>query len=135
MGDPRKEILLSFVKYIVDSDCQGMLIDSEISEELIDEWLEKNPIKKTPKPAFRPKGRAAPPMRRRESESNWERFLEDCDDALSEIRELPDRCNARDGWHDHVSSMREWAEQNNHVTDPMIESLDRILAGVSKWSH
>mgnify|MGYP001559998341 CR=1 FL=1 len=60
-------------------------------------------------------------------------FIRACDVALTDITDLPDRCNAAESWEEKVEGMRSWAEENEHVTDAMWSALEAISEGAAKW--
>jgi len=64
---------------------------------------------------------------------DWETFVDSCEDALTDIEQVSDRCDAKESWEEKVTGMQEWARDNEHVTERMTDALDRIVSGVSRW--
>jgi uncharacterized coiled-coil DUF342 family protein len=64
----------------------------------------------------------------------WQDFAEMCEATLAVIDELPDRAeDFRESASETVQSMKEWAEEHEHVTDKMVTALENIDEGASKW--
>lgn len=60
--------------------------------------------------------------------------LEMCDDIIMEIGELPEQAEEfADSVENTVFDIRNWIEDNNHVTDRQLSALRNIRAGVRKW--
>jgi len=65
---------------------------------------------------------------------DYEEAIELCDDILSSLEDLPEHAeDFSDSVHEKVTSMRDWIDENERVTDKMISALENIQSGVSKW--
>jgi len=67
------------------------------------------------------------------SSSDWKGFIAQCDDLLTDIADLPDRCSAKEDWENMVDDWKGWSEDHQHVTEKMENALDRVREGVEKW--
>jgi hypothetical protein len=134
----RRELLEHFLWWIVSNEYDNVIHDDDFREEIIREYFEMNPDSMNDQavsvPAKNKPDRAARAAARRSQRTDWEDFVERCGEALLEIEDLPDKCNAKDSWYEKVESMRDWAEENEHVTQTMKESLTNILEGALKWA-
>jgi hypothetical protein len=145
VSSSRRELLEEFCKHLEATG--GGLIDEESIEEVITSFLQtrpglegsrkvmrmswKDPGKAKPRPAW------IPPSKRgiqKPSSSNWESFVDDCEDCLSDIGQIAsDECASQDGWRDTVEDMQKWAQEKKHVTSGQEQHLERIWEGVRKW--
>lgn len=63
-----------------------------------------------------------------------EEAIEQCDNILELIEELPDRAeDFGDSIRTKVESMREWIVEHDHVTEAQQQSLDNMENGVLRW--
>ncbi len=130
-----RDQLTAFVKFVVDQDSGALLEDEEIAEELIDEFVKKQPKSTTASgryPSLRP-NRANKPKSLPRRSSRWEDFVDECEDLLTDIGEISDKCQAKDSWSDQTQNMQTWARENEHVTEPMLDAFNNIAEGVGKW--
>jgi hypothetical protein len=61
-------------------------------------------------------------------------FLEQADDLLQDIADLPSSCRASGRWAQLVEGMSETARATNRVTDKMWETLESIRESVERWN-
>tara|TARA_Y100000310_G_scaffold255971_1_gene263657 strand:- start:841 stop:1227 length:387 start_codon:yes stop_codon:yes gene_type:complete len=124
-----RALLIKFCTFLLEDGNWQLASDEDLHEELVDEFLEKQPapVPKTSKalpPGVKPKSNGS---------EAWAVFHDECTDVLSDIEELPDKCSARDGWYEQVYGMQTWADEHKHVTDNMKDALESIANGVAKW--
>ena len=63
-----------------------------------------------------------------------EAALEYCNELLELLEELPDAAaDFVDGVSERVTSMLEWIEDNEHVTENQIVALENMRRGADKW--
>lgn len=60
--------------------------------------------------------------------------IDQCNEILSDITELPDRAyDFGSSVEAKVVEIREWIEENMHVTPAQQEALDSMQGGVQRW--
>lgn len=68
------------------------------------------------------------------SDCGWKTFVEDAQELLCGLDELPDRAeDFADGVRERVEGMVAWAQEEHHVTPWMIEALERMATAVGRW--
>ena len=67
-------------------------------------------------------------------ECDWKQFIRQAEDLLSEIEGIPEKgADFAASVRLKVEGMKDWAEENSHVTEKMETSLENIREGVAKW--
>ena len=70
------------------------------------------------------------------SRCDYEDFINECQECLDFIDEnkFPEKAEEYiANITEKVRGMKEWADENNHATEKMADSLTRIRESVSKW--
>lgn len=63
-------------------------------------------------------------------------FLRRCTDALDLLDELPEAAEEFAGsCREKIESMRDWADENDYVTAPMVKALRNMVRGAERWIH
>lgn len=66
--------------------------------------------------------------------SDPQEAIEFCKELLSDLEDLPERAEEFvDSVTEKVTSMMEWIEENEHVTDKMQDSLRNMRRGCDRW--
>ena len=65
---------------------------------------------------------------------DWEDALELCEEIEELLDELPDRAEEfATSVGEKVADMREWIEDNEHVTPKQLDALENMKAGCENW--
>lgn len=64
----------------------------------------------------------------------WRVTLEDIEDALTSVEELPDRAEEfANSVDEKLRSMHEWITKNEHTTEPQQNAVDNMASAIRKW--
>lgn len=65
---------------------------------------------------------------------DWEDCIGDIDEALSNLSGLPEAAaDFAASVEEKLTSIREWVEDNEHVTEAQEDAVDNMAAGIRKW--
>ena len=65
---------------------------------------------------------------------DWEEALELCEEIEDLLGDLPERAeDFAQSVGEKVDSMREWIEENEHVTEKMVDALENMKEGSERW--
>jgi DNA polymerase III epsilon subunit-like protein len=63
-------------------------------------------------------------------------FITDCTNLIARCEDLPERAeDFANSVATKCEEMREWAEENRHVTEKMQDALDNMAGGVARWER
>lgn len=69
-----------------------------------------------------------------ELRTEWESRLEQCQELLDMLDDLPDRAaDFAESVREKTQSIAEWIEENEHVTAAQCEALDNMQSGAERW--
>lgn len=65
---------------------------------------------------------------------DWEGALDEIDEALDDINELPDRAaDFAESVEEKLRGIDQWITNASHVTDAQMEAIENIRDGIDKW--
>ena len=80
------------------------------------------------------KPQETPPEPPHTASGDWQDFVSDCDSLIRMCEDVPERgADFASSVQERVEGMRQWAEENRHVTEKMEAALTRMTDGVAKW--
>lgn len=68
------------------------------------------------------------------ADCDWKGFAAEARDLIDETESIPERGrDFAESVRGKLYEMKEWAEENSHVTEKMTTALENMQGGVQKW--
>ena len=65
---------------------------------------------------------------------DWEAFVESAQEALDAAEDIPrSGVHFRDSVQQKIEDMKDWAEENERVTEVMWTALENMRNGIERW--